>query len=189
MGFWEKLGDDIDNLEKKNRVNTAGTGSNASYLKPILICALYGFFAFGYSNDPESKWVSNDDDLIKCYYWVDGTDGCGITVDVAHRFHIFFLYAFYYSLFVLCATFYINQIANNNSLAYISQKLMRWGGWVFMFAWILAFIWRFDASGRDACGDFLEWPEDNWDKLAYQGLFFFIIACVIVFFFILGLFK
>ena len=162
---------------------------NNPYAKNILLCALYGFFAFGYSNDPESKWAANDSDIISCYYWVDGTDGCGITVDVAHRFHIFFLYAFYFSLFQLITLFYISEISAMGKLAELMGKLCHIGGLVFMAAWVLAFIWRFDKSGRDACGDFLEWPEDNWGKLAYQGLFFFIVACVVVFFTILGFFN
>ena len=77
-------------------VHGAGYGSDA-LIQYLLWLVLLGYFAFGYSNEPKSYSTSNSDDFIKYYPFFDG-DSEGFTVDVAARFHLFFLFAFYMTL-------------------------------------------------------------------------------------------
>ena len=66
-------------------------------IQQLLWLVLFGYFAFGYSRDPSSYSTSNSDDFIKYFPFFDG-DSEGFTVDVAARFHLFFLIAFYITL-------------------------------------------------------------------------------------------
>ena len=68
-------------------------------LSSAFFAGLYGFFAFGYADDPETCLSSNKDDLISNFPMIDSsqTDAQG-KVDVAARFRFFFLSAFYISI-------------------------------------------------------------------------------------------
>ena len=46
--------------------------------------------------------------------------------------------------------------------------------------WVLAFIWRFQPSGRAASGDALEWDDDKSGYCFASGLFIAIMAVVVL---------
>ena len=66
-------------------------------LASTFFAGLYGFFNYGYADDPDTCLASNKDDIIANFPMIDSerTDG---QVDVAERYHFFFSFAFYLSV-------------------------------------------------------------------------------------------
>ena len=60
---------------------------------------MFGFFAYGYTEEPTSLSVSNSDDFVKYIPFLeeDGSD----TSDVGRRFHLFFSAQFWINVVML----------------------------------------------------------------------------------------
>ena len=68
-------------------------------LASTFFAGLYGFFNFGYADDPDTCLANNKDDIIANFPMIDSerADSQG-QVDVAERYHFFFGFAFYLSV-------------------------------------------------------------------------------------------
>ena len=75
-----KLFDAADNSASAE-VSGQGHG-NSALLNHLVFLAIFGYFAFGYSEEPTSYSTSNSEDFIKFIPYFDG-DSEGYTVDVA----------------------------------------------------------------------------------------------------------
>ena len=62
-------------------------------LASTFACLFWGFFAYGYTEEPFTLSVSNEDDWIKTFPLEEPAQ----TSDVGRRFHLFFLGQFYLS--------------------------------------------------------------------------------------------
>ena len=85
---------DLDNYEQGDSRWPIGL-----VLASTFFAGLYGFFNFGYADDPNSCLANNKDDIIANFPMIDTerADAPG-QVDVAERFHFFFSSAFYLSV-------------------------------------------------------------------------------------------
>ena len=158
--------------------------SNGLLTTSIFWCAVFGAFAYGYVDDPESLTTSGSDDWIKNFphFDDDGNGGMG-SVDVGHRFHLFFLYMFYINAFQLCASI-VSRLIWELGLSYdlldIIYKLVRLSFLAMTILWIIAFIWRFQPSGRYASGDHLAWEDDKSGYCYASGLFIAIMGVIVM---------
>ena len=70
---------------------------NGLILTSLFWAALFGFFFYNKSDDDSTCFVSTGDDLTDSIPIVEEDSVTG-TVDVAERFHLFFMVGFYLSL-------------------------------------------------------------------------------------------
>jgi hypothetical protein len=150
----------------------------------IFWVAIFGAFAYGYTDDPESLTKSGSEDWIKEFphFDDDGNGGMG-SVDVGHRFHLFFLYMFYLACFQAIAgvlSRLLWDLGCSYELMRILSQLFQLSYLLMTIMWILAFIWRFQPSGRAASGDALGWEDDKDGYCYASGLFIAIMGFVVL---------
>lgn len=85
---------------------------------------------------------------------MDADSGMGLTVDVAHRFHLLFLFSFYVTAFNFVSMLVMVLLTPSISIIAMLVKLMQLAGFALTVLWIFGFIWRFSPSGRSASGDY-----------------------------------
>ena len=167
-------------------------GGNNGLLIYLIFLGIYGYFAFGYSEEPTSVITSNSDDIIKYFPFIDGTDGESSTVDVARRYHVFFVCCFWITAFTILANFLFrlfHELGLGNSLGRLVIKLSEFSGLALLVLWILAWIWRFSPSGRYASGADQDWNDSHYGSLYHSGLFIFIMFWLMVVVLVLSLIR
>ena len=143
-------------------------GGRNGQVMQLVFLGIYGYFAFGYSEEPDAVITSNSEDFIKYFPFFDGTDGEGMTVDVAQRYHLFFLFSFYILAFVMLSNFLFRislELGLGNSLGRLILELTRLSGLAMLLLWILAWIWRFSPSGQVASGADQSWSDEHYGTL------------------------
>lgn len=129
-----------------------------------LFAALYGFFAFGYSDDPKSCEASSKDDLIGPLPIIDaqaadeaggGTTAKG-NVNIAYRFHLFFAIGFYLSVLqVLIGIFAILLNVASSGFKRFLVNLYKFTWFLIFWNWVWCLLVRFQESGRTCSGDYM----------------------------------
>ena len=165
-----------------------------TFISNIFWCGIFGFFAFGFTDEPKNLLVSNDQDWVKYFPMIDSEANEFINMaDVGYRFHLFFLMNFIFSILqmVNCQLFFLaigfggnyKFIRNVSSITNLVSTIL---GSLMGVMWLLAVVWRFQPSGTVASGDGLSWDEDKSKTVYFEGQFIAVVALLIAFVFILA---
>ena len=163
-------------------------------LASALFAGMYGFFAFGYSDDPKSCEASSSDDLMGQIPYVDaqaaeGEDGAPPAkgnVNIAYRFSLFFNIGFYLS--VAQVVIGILAIILNGASTGFKRFLVGCYNftWFLIFCdWVWCLVVRFQESGRTCSGDYMANRRQAMHFLYVQGLFMWFAGLTAAFIYLL----
>ena len=190
------IGDDLD-AEGDKLLDAGGAleEQKKEMMRRILtqafFCGVFGFFAFGYTDEPTSLSVSNDDDLLKNIPFLE-EDGSA-TSDVGMRFHLFFQAQFWLNALVLACLFAnilglllcISRPRIVRNVKKVTLHVLELTQYIMLALWLAIVVVRFQPSGKEASGDNLAFEADKSNTVFYEGLFLWwsviIIGFLIVF--------
>ena len=113
---------------------------------------VFGYFALGLDNDPQSCEASDENDYR---FGVGGLKKEERFIDVGFRLRLTFQVAFFSYLTMTMIGSIVNFVTSDvmRKLMFLILALMNYG---VVFAWIYAFYVRMQHSGKVCCGDYLQ---------------------------------
>ena len=113
---------------------------------------IFAFFGFHKSDDSTICLASNSDDIVHDIPEVDG-DLNSVTglVDVADRFHVFFMIGFYLCTAQLLVGLMTHMVQGYDITRFL-HNVYHFSQILFLGDWIFGFYIRFTPSGQACCG-------------------------------------
>ena len=148
---------------------------------------MFGFFAYGYTEEPTSLSVSNSDDLVEYIPFLEEEGSA--TSDVGRRFHLFFAAQFWINVVMLgCLLLNIFSLLMClgkprlvRNVKKVTLNLLELSQYALILLWIAIVVIRFQPSGKEASGDNLAFEADKSKTVYYEGLFIWWSAIIIGF--------